>query len=199
MNLDHLTPIDPSPDAWLDAVLSVFPAFLCDHASCEKKASGMALNVASHYPDKPSLVRAMTDLAVEELTHWREVMRVLMDRNIRPQPDDRDTYVHAMQAQIHKGPDLYLLDRLLVDALIERRGAERFSRISEALEKSSHPFSELASFYRALATSESRHWGLFIQLAAEYFEQSAVEARFATLHEAEFQVVISLPPAPRLH
>ena len=33
----------PSPDAWLDAVLADFDSFLKDHASCEKKASGMAL------------------------------------------------------------------------------------------------------------------------------------------------------------
>ena len=41
--------------AWLDTVLADFDAFLADHASCEKKASGMAMSMIAHYPDKPRL------------------------------------------------------------------------------------------------------------------------------------------------
>ena len=69
--------LEPTPSGWLDAVCDDFDAFLKDHASCEKKASGMALNIASHYPDQPALVSAMADLAVEELGHYREVIRLL--------------------------------------------------------------------------------------------------------------------------
>ena len=58
--------LEPTPPGWLEAVLADFDGFLKDHASCEKKASGMALNIASHYPDQPTLVAAMADLAVEE-------------------------------------------------------------------------------------------------------------------------------------
>lgn len=195
---DSLPAIEPSSTAWLAAVMADFPAFLIDHASCEKKASGMALNVAAHYPDKPVLVRAMTDLAVEELSHWREVMRVLIDHGIRTGPDDRDPYVKALQALIRKGPRLYLMDRLLVAALMERRGAERFARIAAALEPR-HPFVSLAPLYRALATSESRHWTLFIELAAMEFDANELTARFLDLHAGEQTIVDRLPPTPRLH
>ena len=44
-----------------------FDAFLLDHAACERKASAMAMSMVSHYPDKPDLVMAMADLAIEEL------------------------------------------------------------------------------------------------------------------------------------
>ena len=44
-----------------------FDRFLLDHAAAEKKASGMALSMVSHYPDRTRLVAAMTDLAVEEM------------------------------------------------------------------------------------------------------------------------------------
>jgi tRNA-(ms[2]io[6]A)-hydroxylase len=72
--------IAPTPPGWLEAVLSDFDSFLKDHASCEKKASGMALNIASHYPNQPGLLRAKGDQAVEELTHYLEVVRLLLDR-----------------------------------------------------------------------------------------------------------------------
>ena len=107
---------------WLEVVLDDFDSFLKDHASCEKKASGMALNVASHYPDKPELLNAMVDLAVEELGHYREVIRLLTDRGLCPGSDEKDPYVRGLQAHIRTGSDLYLLDRLLVGAVMERRG-----------------------------------------------------------------------------
>ena len=81
---------------WLTAVLSDFDAFLQDHASAEKKASGMALNIASHYPDQPTILRAMCELAVEELTHYREVVKLLINRGLQPGPDRRDTYVLSL-------------------------------------------------------------------------------------------------------
>ena len=80
-DLSLAAPLGATPDNWVDAVLADFPTFLSDHASAEKKASGMALNVAAHYPDQPKLVAAMVDLAVEELSHYRQVMRLILERN----------------------------------------------------------------------------------------------------------------------
>ncbi|MBM4203729.1 MAG: tRNA-(ms[2]io[6]A)-hydroxylase [Gammaproteobacteria bacterium] len=194
-----LPPLRPSPQSWLDAVTGDFPAFLRDHVSCEKKASGMALNIASHYPNKPVLLRVMCDLAVEELSHWRETMKILLDYGIEPAPDQRDTYVNALQHLIRRGPSLYLLDRLLVAALLERRGAERFARIGESLAAGTSRFAALAPFYRALAASEARHCGVFIELAGVEFSAAAVTCRLHELHAAEESIMLSLPPAARLH
>ena len=118
---------------WLEIVLADFDTFLLDHASCEKKASGMALSVASHYPDKPARLNAMADLAVEEVGHYREVIRLLTERGLCPGADEKDLYVRELQTQIRKGPEHYLLDRLLVAAVIERRGHERFGLIAGVL------------------------------------------------------------------
>ena len=57
----------PSSQSWVDCVLDNFDTFLLDHAAAEKKASGMALSMVSHYPDRPQLVLAMAELAVEEM------------------------------------------------------------------------------------------------------------------------------------
>ena len=147
--------LEPTPPGWLEAVLADFDGFLKDHASCEKKASGMALNIASHYPDQPTLVAAMADLAVEELGHYREVIRLLIERGITPGPDRKDPYVRALNEAIRRGPEFFLLDRLLVAAVIERRGNERFGLIAAGLPEAGFQGSErLAAFYRAITASE---------------------------------------------
>ena len=115
-SVELLAATDPR---WLEAVLADFPAFLRDHASCEKKASGMALAMAAHYPDRPVLLAAMADLAAEELGHYREVVRLLVERDLQPGADVRDPYVNALNAEVRRGSMEYLLDRLLVGAVVD--------------------------------------------------------------------------------
>ena len=184
----------PTPNAWLEAVLADFPSFLQDHASCEKKASGMALSVASHYPDRPELLSAMADLAVEELTHYREVVRLLIARGLQPSADAKDDYVRGFNAVIRKGPAEYLLDRLLVAAVIEARGHERFGLIAKAL-----PSGADQRFYQAITASEGRHWQLFIQLALAETDSAQVLPRLEELVAIEAELIAAQPPRPRLH
>ena len=73
INLRGLRDLDKTQYPWVEVVLADFNTFLSDHASAEKKASGMALSMASHYPDRPDILIAMTDLAIEELTHYKPV------------------------------------------------------------------------------------------------------------------------------
>ena len=198
--------LSPTPQGWLEVVLGNFDTFLEDHASCEKKASGMALNMASHYPDQPQLLLAMADLAVEELTHYREVLRLLADRGVQPGPDVRDEYVRSLNALIRRGPEHYLLDRLLVAAVIERRGlAEsaglegrirhaRFGLIANAVTDPA-----LARFYRAITVSEDRHWQLFLDLAANHCDRAAIPARLEEIVGCEADIIELLPLRAALH
>jgi tRNA-(ms[2]io[6]A)-hydroxylase len=79
--------------AWAEAVHADFDTFLKDHAAAEKKASGMAISMISHYPDRIELVNVMTDLAIEELTHYREVIKWLHQRGSQLGADVKDPYV----------------------------------------------------------------------------------------------------------
>ena len=188
----------PTPPAWLEAVLADFDSFLRDHASSEKKASGMALAIASHYPDKPTLLAAMADLAVEELSHYREVLRIMLGRNVEPGPDTRDPYVRGLNELIRRGKAHYLLDRLLVAAVVERRGHERFSLIARALEaRDTDP--DLSAFYRAIAASENRHWQQFVDLANEHCDPTAVASRLQELLDSEAGLMLGLPVRAALH
>ena len=192
MNNIHLG--SASSDDWLHCVLFNFDEFLIDHAANERKASSMAMSLVAHYPDKKKLVSSMIDLAVEELNHSRQVMRLLEDRNLIVTADEKDPYVNEMRTHVRKGPEEYFLDRLLSGAVIEARGEERFRRISESLEDK-----KLKNFYSRLAISEQGHHELFVRLANTYFEHNLVSERLDEWLTIEEKILRNLPVRSRLH
>ena len=194
LDLSQLSSIKPTHPDWIGSVLADFDAFLLDHASAEKKASGMAMSMISHYPDQPALVSAMVDLAVEEMNHYREVMRLILARKLTPGADLKDPYIPALNRCVRKAAEHFLLDRLTVAAVVERRGAERFALVADALEDST-----LKNFYRAIAASEKRHWELFVNLANQHFEQALVIERFNELTAMEADIIETLPARAALH
>lgn len=193
-DLSLIPPISDTEPKWVAGVLQNFDVFLKDHASCEKKASGMALNVAAHYPDKPNLLEAMVDLAVEELNHYREVIKLLLARDIPPGADVKDPYVNALNNQVRRGSENFLLDRLLVGAVVERRGAQRFALVAAHINEA-----EFSEFYHRIAVSEERHWQLFVELAQDHCASRDVIPRLVELSHFENQLVSTLPLRPALH
>ena len=183
-----------TPAAWTDAVMDDFDAFLQDHATAEKKASGMAISMLSHYPDRRALVAAMAELAVEELTHYREVVKWIHRRGLATTADKKDPYVLRFRASIRQGKERYLMDRLLTASIIEARGAERFALVAGALTPG-----PLKKFYQSIARSEERHFELFLQLAHTYLDRQDVERRWCELLEIEAGIVAALPIRPALH
>ena len=183
-----------TPDEWTATVMDNFDTFLLDHAAAEKKASGMAISMLSHYPDKTRLVAAMADLAVEELTHYREVVKWIHQRGLVTGADEKDPYVGQFRESIRQGRDEYLMDRLLTASVIEARGAERFALVASALEPG-----PLQKFYQSIARSEERHYTLFLELAGHYLPKPDIEQRFQELLEIEAGIVRELPLRAALH
>jgi len=183
-----------TPDDWTRTVMADFDSFLLDHAAAEKKASGMAISMLSHYPDRVELVAAMADLAVEELTHYREVVKWIHQRGLVTAADQKDPYVLAFRESIRQGRDVYLLDRLLTASIIEARGAERFALVAQALEPG-----PLKKFYQSIARSEERHYELFLDLAGKYLDQAMIEQRWQELLDIEAGIVAGLPLRAALH
>lgn len=148
----------------------------------------------SHYPDRVELVAAMADLAVEELTHYREVVKWIHRRGLLTVADRKDHYVLALRESIRKGREAYLLDRLLTASIIEARGAERFALVATAL-----PAGALKKFYQSIARSEERHYELFLQLATKYLEADMIAERWDQLLDIEAAIVADLPIQAALH
>jgi len=179
---------------WAEGIAAAMDVFLPDHAAAEKKASSMAMTMVSHYPDKPAIVTAMIDLALEELSHFRSVVKLMHERGLTLQPDEKDPYVNALRRHCRQGDDLYLMDRLLIAGIVEARGAERFGLIAEAL-----PAGELKRFYTAITRSELEHESLFLRLAENYSDSNEVHQRLDELLAAEAAIVSELPVRLALH
>ncbi|EWH11655.1 hypothetical protein DS2_02480 [Catenovulum agarivorans DS-2] len=184
-----------TPFEWTEAVLADFDTFLQDHAAAEKKASGMAVSMLSHYPDREKLVRAMADLAIEEMIHFKEVVKILYKRGAILGNDQKDPYIHEIRALFRKGTDEFFIDRLLVGAVIEARGYERFSLVAQALPDGS-PEQE---FYQQIADSEKTHKNLFVELAYEYFDKATVDTRLEEILIAEAEICARQPFRAALH
>ncbi|MFT6194337.1 MAG: tRNA-(ms[2]io[6]A)-hydroxylase [Cognaticolwellia sp.] len=183
-----------TPKAWVDAVLNDFDTFLTDHAAAEKKASGMAMSMISHYPDRKSVVKAMADLAIEELIHFKQVLKLIYARGGQLGADEKDPYINQIRKVFRNGSDVFFMDRLIVGGVIEARGHERFFLIAQAL-----PEGKEKEFYQTIAKSEEKHKNLFIELAYEYFPKAEVDQRLAEVLEIEADICAALPFRAALH
>jgi len=183
-----------TPLSWAQGVVAAMDDFLPDHAAAEKKASSMAMGMVAHYPDRPELVTAMIDLAIEELSHYRAVVKLMSERGLILLPDEKDPYINRLRRTIRHGKDYYFMDRLLIGGIVEARGAERFGLVAEAL-----PAGALQRFYRSITQSEEGHQELFIQLAELYFEPAETRSRLQELLEVEAEIVRELPLRAALH
>ena len=183
---------DPS---WLPQALANFDQVLCDHAHCEKKAASSAISLLAAFPGKVTLVQRMARLAHEEINHFRQVYDRIVARGLTLGRDHGDPYAKALRKLVrHQRDETRLEDLLLVSALIEARSHERLALLSEGLDDE-----DLKAFYAALALAEGGHARLFVDLAREYGDPSAVEARLQELAASEAEIVAGLPVAPRIH
>ena len=179
---------------WVTVAKADFNAFLKDHAACERKAAALAMSMVQHYPDKPDLIRGMIDLAMEEMAHFREVIKIMLDRGLQQEDDEKDPYIKQLLKLIRKDAEMYLLDRLLIFSIVEKRGHERFSMMGESLEEP-----KMKDFYLRLAKAEYRHYALFIELAHQYYDSNVVLKRLDELLDAEAQIVNNLPFRAAVH
>ncbi len=180
---------------WVAAVRCDLDAFLKDHAANERKVSASALTLAVHYPERRPLTDAMVRLAREELDHFGRVYELLRRRGLTLAQDAPDPYMGALQRLMRKRDmDEYLLDRLVVFAVVEARACERFGLLADAL-----PEAELRDFYAELARAEARHHALFLRLARRHAGPAVVAARLDEVLRAEAAVVARLPWRAALH
>lgn len=184
----------PTSQAWIDQALADMDTILLDHAQCERKAAGTAIQMMSRYPSSVELVRELTAIAQEELSHYDQVNNWLEKRGIPLQPVSPPPYGAALKKCVRRQEPDRMLDLLLVSALIEARSHERLGLLAEHC-----PDLQLAKFYRSLMASEARHYGSYWLLATTYFNSDLVNERLAELAAAESEILSTLHPEPRVH
>ena len=182
-------------DRWLRQVDAHLDLILIDHAHCEKKAAGTALNLLFAYVDDVELCREMTLIVNEELEHFHIMFRLISARDLQLPDDEKDLYVGALRGQMTQGDaDALFLDRLLVPGIVEARGCERLRLVTDALDEG-----PLKQTYQEVTRAEARHHALFFRLARRYFDAGRVAQRAAELLEVEGRIVSELPLRPAVH
>lgn len=184
----------PTSQAWLEQALDNLDVVLLDHSHCERKAAGVALNLMCRYPSSEKLVRTLTAIAQEELSHFELVNQWLEKRNVPLRPLPAPPYGAGLSAQVRRQEPLRMLDSLLVAALIEARSHERLGLLATHC-----PNPDLATFYGSLMASEARHYGAYWILATTYFDRETVSARLLELSQVESELLAILHPEPRIH
>lgn len=183
-----------SADRWLAQVETDLDEILIDHAHCEKKAAGCAMNLMFSYIEHEDLCRAMTEIVQEELTHFHQVLDQLKRRGVRFRRLTPSNYGRQLNDLVRKFEPQRAVDRLLVASLIEARSCERFDLLRRNV-----PDKELADFYDSLFESEARHHSTYVRLAKDFADEDTVHARLAELATEEARIIEVGDEKPRMH
>ena len=187
----------PSSAAWLEQAVAQPELVLIDHAHCERKAAGVALQLMFRYQSDEELAAALSPLAREELEHFEQVLQVLQARGMALRPLAAPPYGASLAKQVRRDEPQHRLDSFLVAGLIEARSHERMALLAEH-----SPDAELRSLYGELVASEARHFGLYWMLAEKGFGRQATIDRLQELAAAEvaaLQGVLAGPQEVRFH
>ncbi len=186
----------PTDPRWVNIVEKNIEEILTDHAYCEQKATSTAISLIVSFPEYTDLVKEMTALVKEEISHFKMVHDKIIDRGWVLGRDRKDDYVIELVKFFPKGGSrtTQLVHRLLYAALIEARSCERFRLLSEELEDK-----ELADFYRKLMVSEANHYTMFLGFARQYGERKEVDEKWQQLLEYEATIMKDLGKKETIH
>ncbi|HQW10996.1 MAG TPA: tRNA-(ms[2]io[6]A)-hydroxylase [Saprospiraceae bacterium] len=179
----------PTDPRWVDLTQISLEEILTDHAYCEQKAASSCISLIQNNPHKTELVEQVAPVVTEEWGHFRQVLAMLQKRGLSLGRQRKDVYVLALREFERKGgsPGERLIEKLLVQALIEARSCERFRMLSLHLDDE-----ELRKFYHQFMISEAGHYRMFLDLAYLYGEEKQVSTRWQEYLQYEAEVIQSL-------
>ena len=181
-------------DDWIKLALSNPIDLLIDHAHCERKAAGVAIQLMFRYPSEPNLAEVLSPIAREELEHFERIIYFLKDigyslKTLKPPP-----YGAELAKNIRKEEPCRMLDSFLIAGLIEARSHERLSLL--ALNSEEESFKNL---YESLLESEARHFGIYWKLAQTKFSKNQTLKRLEELSKVESGILAKTCFMPRIH
>ena len=182
-----------SPE-WLEQSLLNPLEVLLDHAHCERKAAGVALQLMFRYLEEPGLSEVLSPLAREELEHFEQVLVLLKSKGRKLEPLAAPPYGSVLASKIRKAEPYRMLDSFLVAGLIEARSHERMSLLAV-----NSPDKDLRILYSDLLASEAKHFGIYWRLAEKRFDRNLVITRLEELAIIEAEILVELHPHPRIH
>lgn len=176
----------PTDPRWINVAEKNIEDILVDHAYCEQKAASSCISLIVTYPELDELVDALTPIVAEEWSHFERVLDELKKRGFSLKRQRKDEYVEQLQGVIRRGGnrEQQLMERLLMNALIEARSCERFKTLWKGIADK-----DLSIFYYELMVSEAGHYKTFLQLAKRYMPEEKVMNRWRELLEQEAEIL----------
>ena len=158
-----------------------------------------AISVIVKYSEYPDLVKAMTEIAMEEMEHFGMVHDKILERGFTLGFERKDPYVNDLAAYLKKrnsggSRTNQFVNRMMFAAMIEARSCERFRILSEEINDA-----DLREFYRSLMESEARHYTIFLNFARKYGEGINVEERWQEFLDFEASLMSKYGKEETMH
>ena len=179
--------------AWVDSAIADLPLIIQDHANCEKKAAGTAMNLLFRYEFSYDLQRKLAQLIREEMLHYEQVLGIMNERGQAWKYLSAGRYAKGMLKHKRTYEPAAMVDVLIIGAFIEARSCERFATLAEVINDE-----RLAKYYRYLLKSESRHFEDYLALAQSLAEDN-IDERVAFFKEVEAELISSPDTELRFH
>ena len=173
----------PTPEGWIAAAVAEPALLLTDHANCEKKAAGTALNLLFRYSSDTTLMDWLSRLAREELRHFEQVLAIMKKRGIPFRTLGAARYAGGLRELVRTHEPARLIDTLIAGAFIEARSCERFAAVAPRLD------ADLAAFYNKLLASESRHFRAYLSAAERASGGRDISGRVAEFRAREAELI----------
>ncbi|HFF4775193.1 TPA: tRNA-(ms[2]io[6]A)-hydroxylase, partial [Acinetobacter baumannii] len=150
-----------TPKEWLDEAVNNLDILMQDHANCEKKAAGTAMNLMFRYSFFTDLQVKLAQLVREEMLHYEQVLEFMTKRGQEWKGLSAGRYAGGLRKEIRTYEPEALIDVLVIGAFVEARSCERFYALAPRVDD------ELGRYYRYLLKSESRHFEDYLALALD--------------------------------
>ncbi|WP_169392959.1 MULTISPECIES: tRNA-(ms[2]io[6]A)-hydroxylase [Psychrobacter] len=193
-----LTPIfnflgSRTSQGWVTAALNNLPLIIQDHANCEKKAAGTAMNLMFRYEFSFELQKKLAQLIREEMLHYEQVLGIMNERDQVWQYLSAGRYAKGMLKHKRTFEPEAMIDVLIIGAFIEARSCERFAALAEQISDE-----RLGRYYRYLLKSESRHFEDYLTLA-QSLSDDPIEERVQFFKTVESELISSPDTELRFH
>lgn len=189
-----------TPQAWLDEATQQLPLLMQDHANCEKKAAGTAMNLMFRYSFFNDLQVKLAQLVREEMLHYEQVLGLMQKRGQEWQALSAGRYAGGLRKEVRTYEPEALIDILIIGAFVEARSCERFYALAPLVDE------ELGKYYRYLLKSESRHFEDYLALALDVAltakmkdPEEDIQSRIEHIREVEKNLILSPDPVFRFH
>ncbi|MBW8361837.1 MAG: tRNA-(ms[2]io[6]A)-hydroxylase [Kaistella sp.] len=180
---------------WANIAEGNLEEILTDHAWCEQKATTNAITLITMVPEYPEIITELIKIAQEELDHFNLVHEIIKKRGYEFGRERKDDYVGLLFKFLVQGTrNEYIVDRMLLAAMIEARSCERFKVLTDNIQDE-----ELKIFYKELMISEANHYTTFIGFARQLGDPEKVNQRWEEWLEYEAEIIKSFGKKESIH